>query len=459
MRTHRLVAIFAIFLASAWLWIGGPPFTDGDSCLYAAMGRDMAASGNWAAPTWAHNGVVEFFYENPPGAMWLSSLFQYFSLDGFSGNSAPLLANVWWLGLLVASVWRLAGGRRGAGALAVFALVLCLPVSKYALRASLEIPFAACVCAALESLRARRRRGAILAGIFFAGAILCRGVFGLMLPLLWLADARVGHQRPMSRVLSASVLGLSLVVLFDLFHQLQSGGPSFWVQHFEQQVLPSLLGTAAHPNSGSTWAYYAGRLLLYSSPWCLLIFWRLPSRLRRMRPEVPLCIWWIAVVYVGAALGQREGSRYLFAAWPAVAILFSALWREDFEAISGKWKKRINALTPLLIPMLFFIGSASAMLNWRNDPWQQSARALNERASYGWDQGVEPTLFSSDFSKHDDRLKQFLRWHLNTWAFHSADPELEIQRPAWKVRQLDLKTKAADSYTFWCPVMEAQALN
>jgi hypothetical protein len=389
--------------------------------------------------------------------MWLSAFFQSFA-TGFEGSSAPALSTLWWLGLLTAALWRLAGGRKGAGALAVLALLLTLPVAKYSLRAGLEIPFTACVCAAVESLRARRRRGAILGGFFFGGALLTRGVFGFLVPLLWIADARVGHRRPMRRILSAGVLGITLAIAFDLFHQAQGDGASFWATYFQNQVLPSLQGVAPHAETGSTWSYYATRLGIYSLPWGLLILWRLPNRLMRMRPEVPLCFWWIAVVYVGASIAHREGSRYLFAAWPAVALLFSALWREDFEALAEKKRVRWGGLVTLLVPCTLVFGTL--LSDTQKDSWTQSAHRLAERQSYGWENDTPPVLFSEDFSSHDDRLKQFIRWHLNTWAFWSPDPPKENVRPAWKVQKLDLYKLSApiEGTTFWCPTFKAQQL-
>jgi hypothetical protein len=458
MRMHRIAAVLAMALGSAWLLVATPILTDGDSCLYAAMSREIAETGNWAAPTWAHKGGVEFFRENPPGALWLGALFQKFA-TGFNATSAPHLSTLWWLGLLTAAIWRLAGGRRGSGALAVLALLLTLPVLKYSLRAGLEIPFAACVCAAVESLRARRRRGAILGGLFFGGALLTRGIFGFLVPLLWIADARVGHRRPMRRVLSAGVLGITLAFAFDLFHQLQGDGTGFWASYLHDQVLSSLQGTAPHPETGNTWSYYATRLGLYSLPWGILILWRLPNRLMRMRPEVPLCIWWIALVYVGAAIAHREGSRYLFAAWPAVALLFSALWREDFEARSKIWRTRLGSLVVLLIPCTLILGTLSQSIQ-KDSSWLQSSRQLSERSSYGWANDTPPVLYSTDFSSHDDRLKQFIRWHLNTWAFWSPDSSKEIGSPAWNVLANDLNQPLVppNEYTFWCPLFEAHSL-
>ncbi len=428
MRGHRIAAGVAMTLASAWLTLDVATLTDGDSCLYGAMSREIAKEGNWAAPTWAKDGEQQFFRENPPGALWLAAFLQAFA-TGLDDYAAPLLANLWWLGLLTAAVWRLAGGRRGAGGLAVLALLFMLPVAKYSLRAGLEIPFAACVCAALASLRTRRRRGALLAGLFFGGALLTRGVFAGMVPLLWWMDARVGHRRPLRRALAAGVLGLTLAFAFDLAHRAQGDGASFWWSYFQQQVWPSLPGAAPHPISGSTWLYYATRLGLYSLPWGLLILWRLPSRLTRMRPEVPLCLGWLALVYVGASLGQREGSRYLFVVWPAVAILFSALWREDWEALSQRWRTRLSVAAILWIPVGLMAGTMLARA--QQDPWDIAARRLQERASYGWEQEEAPIIRRDSFFPGDDRLKQFLRWHLGTWALWA--PESSPPIPEWEL--------------------------
>ncbi|RMH03001.1 MAG: hypothetical protein D6702_07265, partial [Planctomycetota bacterium] len=319
MSRLRLAALLAALLTAAAALVWPPLYTDGDSCLYAALGHEVAGGGAWAAPTWAHDGGRACFHENPPLVAWLPAALERTGLDD---RRAPALANALWLLLLAAAAWRLAHGADGAGPLAWTAVLLTLPVLKAAGRCGLDLPFAACVTAAVACLRSRAATLRLAGGLAFAGAALARGPFALLVPALWFLDARIGRRRSLRPALAAGVLGLSLAVAFDLAHR-TAAGHRFWSAFWSEQLAPSLAGTAPHPNHGSTWAYAAGRFALYGQPWLLLGLVGGLRRWKRIRPEVLLGLLWCGLVVAGTALARREASRYLFAAWPGVAILFA----------------------------------------------------------------------------------------------------------------------------------------
>ncbi len=408
MRTPRLAAALAALLTVGWLLLVPYWLTDGDSCLYAAMGHEVATEGNWCAPSWAHGGVRADFHENPPLAMWGIAALETAGLDH---QRAPVVANALWLLLLAAATWRLGGGGRGAGALALAVLLLHYPVAKYVVRASLELPFAACAVAAVAAMRGARPRGMLWAGLFFGGALLSRGVFAVLVPALWLIDARVGLRRPLRRAIGALVLGSSLAMLFDLGHRLETGH-GFWSAFWSEQLGPSLTGDAPHANTEPTWRYYGGRLLLYGQPWLLLAAVAGLRRWKRVRPDFLLGLAWVLLVLLGAVIAQRQASRYLFAAWPGLALMVSAAgagwWARQAEA-----RRRRFALAALMLLPALTIGKT---LFAARDDWRAAAIQLHERAAAGWPEAGPPVVYGP-FSRHDDRAKQFIRHHLGTWAF------------------------------------------
>ncbi len=405
------------FLSSLALCVGlvlALPFrlTDGDSCVYAAMGHQIACGeAPTAAPTWAHHGRIEDFHESPPGAMVIDSLIER---AGVSDRKAALVANVLWLFLLLAALSRLAGGGSGAGALAVGIFLLEYPVWKYLARASLDLPLAACVVTAVLAGRGRGRRSALLAGLCFGVGLLVRGVFALLIPVLLFLDAKVGVPRSLRRPLAATVLGLTLAVAFDSFHQQATGHP-FWAAYFSQQVLPSIAGSAPHPNQEPRLPYYGSRLLLYALPWGLLYLGGFLRQVRRLRPEMLLTLVWMITVFLGAVLAKRQASRYLYAAWPGLALGCATVLTGPWLRLSPRWRERLSIAAFSLAPLLLLVSYFSAP----RDGWWSSVDPLRARRALGFP--APPPVLYGPFSPEDDRGKQFLRHHLGLWAFRASE--------------------------------------
>ncbi|TAH38271.1 MAG: hypothetical protein EYC70_06510 [Planctomycetota bacterium] len=402
------LAVAATLLLCAWL-----PYrlTDGDSCLYAAMAHDMAHGGGaWLAPQWSFGAGRACFHENPPGAFWLAGLF-----GALGGNdvAAALLANALALWLLVAATWRL------GGAVAAGVLLLHLPVLHYTLRFGLEVPFAACFTGALAAARSGGRGAFLWTGLAAGGALLTRGVFALALAPLLLADAALSEQRRrrLRRAAAALAVAALLALLFDLGHAAATGH-GFWSAYLHKQVLPSLEeGGTPHPNRGSTALYYGGRLLVYGLPWlplALVLLWRQWRQRRRgvqagpLPRDLALAALWMALLTAGAMVARREGSRYLFAVWPASAWIAALALRPWWERRPARLRQRLAGAVLALVPILVL----GKFLVTPRDAWWRSADALR---------AARPQLASGPiygpFARHDDRRKQFLRYHAAQWAF------------------------------------------
>ncbi|MFQ5748278.1 MAG: hypothetical protein ACE5H3_02340, partial [Planctomycetota bacterium] len=225
----------ACLVTLAWCALFPFRLTDGDSCLYAAMGHEMALGGarDWVAPRWAFGGEAVCFHGGPPGGGWLPALLEK---AGLPEGQAPLAANALGLILLLISLgslagWRAPDGGPGAAWLAMGILLLHFPLFKYVVRADLEIPFAACVTASLAAARSRSRWGPLALGAALGGALLVRGVFAAGILVVLLGDFllfRAHAKRRPGRLLAG--LGLAALIAggFDLVHFLATGH-SFWM--------------------------------------------------------------------------------------------------------------------------------------------------------------------------------------------------------------------------------------
>lgn len=426
---HRALCWLAAVLAALAIALFVPfRLTDGDSCLYAAMAHDMARGGSWFAPEWDFHGAATCFHEHPPGAFWLAALLERL---GAPAPNAALGANVLWMFAAVLGVIALARRFVSAAAadLAGLVFLLHLGVMKYVQRAGLEIPLAATVAWTMAAgLRLGGSRWWTLAtAASLAGAILVRGVFGLVpaaLLVLLLLDPAL---RPPWRRLVVVFAGAAAVLwAFDRAHAV-SGAPShgFWLAYLQRQVLPSLQpGGTSHSVEGGTWTYYVGRALVYTLPWSLLPLVRL---LRGPKPLPSPAAWrlaaaWIVLTVAGASLTSREGSRYVFQIYVATSLL-AAL-----------------ALGPVLKPNLAWIAATFVVLAvpaqaalkcgfHERDAWWKTAGLLEDNRIRD-DQPGPRAQIRGPFQPEDDRMKSMLRFHLgDVWI--SSAPVTEMKGVQW----------------------------
>jgi 4-amino-4-deoxy-L-arabinose transferase-like glycosyltransferase len=439
----RLLAWSAAVVSTVAIALAVPyHLTDGDSCAYAAMAHDIARGvSSWCNPQWDFHGRIECFHEHPPGALWLSALVERL---GAPEAKAALVANVLWTFAAMAGVVALARRfvSKGAADLAGLVFVLHVGVMHYVQRAALEIPLAA---TAAWTVAAGLRLGGsrwwtVATAASLAGAILVRGVFGLVPAALLVFLLFEPTLRPPWRRLVVAFLGAAAALCaFDLAHVHKPTGPSclpipgvhvsFWREYLERQVLPSLQpGGTAHSVAGETWTYYVGRTLVYSLPWTLLPVWRL---VRGPKPLPSPAAWrlaavWIVLTVAGASMSSREGSRYVFQVYAATSLL-AAL------AVGPELKPVVEWIAVTFVVMLF---PAQVLLKstvfHARDVWWRTAEIASAHAYRNgelWPPGSRRTV-AGPFQPEDDRLKSLLRFHLgDVWV--SSAPVTDAKGLQW----------------------------
>lgn len=441
MKHPRVWAWTAAIVATVALTLLIPyRLTDGDSCLYAAMGHDMAHGSLWRMlwAEWDFHGRYACFHDHPPGAFWLSAIVERL---GAPVETAALVANALWTFLAVGGVIAIA--RRFVSPtkadLAGLVFLLHVGVMKYVQRASLEIPLAATASWAIAAgLRLDRSRWwTVATAAAVAGAVMVRGVFGLVpagLLVLMLFDKRL--RPPWTRLAVALVLAAAALWVFDRTHSdrepwdcmgaTQTVG--FWKQYLHRQVLPSFQeGGTSHSVEGETWTYYVTRMLLYSLPWSLVPLWRL---IRGPRPLASPEAWrlatvWIAVVVVGLSFTSRDASRYLFQTYIATSLLVAlSLPREP----SANWAWLVSTLVLLMLPAQIVLkcGFHSRDAWWQTAEIAEQHRFQPDDSDYVHYPGPE---IRGPFQPEDDRMKSLLRFHLG--ARMSSAPITEMKGRQW----------------------------
>lgn len=433
--SRRALASVAAVTATVALVLALPyRFTDGDSCMYAAIAHEMAREGTWLHPYWDFHGLRDCFHEHPPGAMWLTALVEVL---GAPATKAALVANVLWTFAAVGGVIALA--RRfvseAAADFAGVAFLLHVAVMRYVQRSALEIPLAA---TAAWTLAAGLRLGGsrwwtLAATAALAGAVLVRGVFGLVPAALLVLLVLDPSMRPPWRRLLVVLSGAQAVLLaFDRAHAhvplvpVGSGEPvGFWSEYLARQVLPSLReGGTAHSVEGSTWTYYVGRALVYTLPWSLFPLWRLA---RGPRPVQSPAAWrlaaaWILITVAGASMSSREGSRYVFQIYVATSLLAALSVGPELKPVFA-WVASTFVL--LVLPAQIVVKSFA---HDRDDWWKTAEIA--ERHRIRAERWNDPELIRGPFQPEDDRMKSLLRFHLgDVWI--SSAPVTEMKGLQW----------------------------
>jgi 4-amino-4-deoxy-L-arabinose transferase-like glycosyltransferase len=303
-----------------------------DEPRYAAIGREMALSGDWITPRlWG-----EPWFEKPPLLYWLTAL--GFKM-GLSEDLAPRLP-VALIGagfiLLFFHYTRREFGERAAlyasGILATSAGWLA-----YSHVAVTDIPLAATFSAALMLtlpwVRSGGRRGLLAAGVLLGLAVLAKGFVPLVLiaPLLWIAGRRWADLLILAG--SAVLVALPWYALCYLENGDAFVNEFIWKHHFSRFSS----GALQHVQP---WWFYVPVLLGLLFPWSPLIS-LLPHRTADNRRRLLLLVIAFGFVFFSAATNKLPG--YLLPLLPSIA------------AIAGVRLAEVNRVTGLL-------GSCAALL-------------------------------------------------------------------------------------------------
>ncbi len=312
-----------------------------DEPRYAAIGREMARSGDWITPRlW---GVA--WFEKPALLYWMTGA--AFRL-GFNEDLAPrvpvaLLSVLF----LIFFQWILS---REFGARAAWTATVVLGTSAawlgYSFIGTTDLPMAAAFSAAmllsLDWIRTGDRRRLPLAAALLGIAVLAKGLvpLALTLPLAWCG------RRQWKDLLRPRVVGTFLIVALPwyLLCYLRNGAvflrTFFWEQHFGRFVSGSL----AH---GQPFWFYAPVVVAALMPWTPALLLLARRTLYSDARQRFLLLWPIfGLVFFSISRNKLPG--YLLPLLPAVAALAGVALA---EARRARWVLPAAALCLMAIPM------------------------------------------------------------------------------------------------------------
>lgn len=334
-RTERplpsgLLALLLVVLAIFWFAsLATRSLISPDEGRYASLAWEMLRSGDWVTPRL--NGLL--YFEKPPFQYWASALFLHlFGMNVFAARLWPALAGFLTVLAVGGTAWRLWGRETGIRSLAVAASMTWVFGNAHflTLDAGLTLFLTIALCAVLIAEQAsgpasERRNWIWVAWAAMAGAVLSKGLVGLLIPgatlvltCLWRRD--FGLWRRMHWVSGLLIFLLLAAPWFVLVSLRNPGFAQFFFihEHFARYL------SKVHQREGAWW-YYLPLLVGGMFPWTSALPWLWPKRAASdpspaIAPQHLLIAYSAFVLLFFSASGSKLPS-YILPMFPALALL------------------------------------------------------------------------------------------------------------------------------------------
>ena len=303
-RSWLIVPLLLLYV----LYLGGVGFLGPDEPRYAAIGRDMAATGDWITPRLNSQP----WFEKPPLTYWLTALGNLAHLPGeWAARLPEALISVAFLIFFYVTLAKEFTPRVALAATSI--LATSAGWMAYSFAALTDLPMAAALGAAIL-LAVFDERRALLAGAFLGLSILGKGFVPVVLfaPVLLITRKRF-------QILAAAVIVASpWFVLCWLRNGSAFWDDFFWKQHIARFLTPSL------EHVQPIW-YYIPVLLAGLFPWTPLVA-LLPKRELYNDRRLLLLGAWLLYGLLFFSIAKNKLPGYLLPLMPGVAILLGAAW-------------------------------------------------------------------------------------------------------------------------------------
>ncbi len=307
MHSRLPLALFALLLVVYLFGLSSTGLIGPDEPRYAAIGRAMAASGDFVAPVlWG-----KAWFEKPPLLYWMTAAATRLGLGPELAPRLPVALLGW---VFLVFLWWIARPEFGEEAALYAALALGTSAMwlAYSYVAVTDIPLSATFCAAL--FLALYRRGLWwggAAGVLLGLAILAKGLVPVVLfaPALW--PLRRRWRDLLAIGLAAFVIAAPWYLAMAARFGSEFLNDFFWKQHFARFST----GALAHVQP---WWFYIPVLLVAVFPWT-------PSLvLIRRDPRLTFLAAWLAFGFLFFSAARNKLPGYLLPLMPAIALLLGA---------------------------------------------------------------------------------------------------------------------------------------
>ncbi|MEJ8811719.1 glycosyltransferase family 39 protein [Variovorax ureilyticus] len=353
------LGLLALLVVLGLIWfatLGTRSLVSPDEGRYASLALEMARSGDWVTPRL--NGLL--YFEKPVLQYWIGALaFLGFGVSEFTARLWPGVAGFLTLLAVGFTAGRLWGREAGIRALAVAASMTWIIGNSHFLTLDtgltlfLTLALSAVLLAHASPEPRSRRRWIWLAWAAMAGAVLTKGLVGIVIPgavlvvvSLWRRD--MGLWRGMHW---ASGLAIFFALAAPWFVLVSMRNPSFAEFFFIHEHFARYL-TQVHQREGAWW-YYVPLLLGGMLPWTGGLPWLFrkdPAAQEdgaRIKTRDILLVWCAFIFLFFSASGSKLPS-YILPMFPALALLVAAQLRNT-AASTLRWHLLLPALAWVLL--------------------------------------------------------------------------------------------------------------
>ena len=333
-----LCAIALAIVAMSFANLGSHSLFHPDEGRYGEIAREMAQSGDWVTPRL--NGLK--YFEKPPFQYWVTAAaFRAFGVHEWTARLWPAVA-----GLLSVVAIGMAGVALGGAPLGAFAAVALAGTLYHAAIAQivtldaglgffLALAFAALVIAQRAEAGAAERRGWMwTAWAAMAGAVLSKGLIGIVIPggalVVYTAITRdVAVWRRLHIVSGAAIFLALAAPWFVLVSRANAEFARFFFihEHFERFL------TQEHQRVGP-WYYFVPLAVVGILPWLLPLAAGLPRAWRAGAPNALGFSWqraalvWAGFAFVFFSASGSKLPTYILPIFAPLALVAGALLLE-----------------------------------------------------------------------------------------------------------------------------------
>jgi 4-amino-4-deoxy-L-arabinose transferase-like glycosyltransferase len=330
---HRSVwTLVAVVMSVAWFaLLDVRKLQHPDEGRYAEIAREMLVSSDWVTPRL--NGLK--YFEKPPLQYWLTAAsYKVFELDEWTARLPGTIAG--WLAIFVVGYagTRIASPTAGAYAAVVLAgMVWHFGIAHIVtLDALLGFWLTVALAAFLVAQRAaaesgERRALMLIAWAAMAGALMTKGLIGLLIPagalvVYTLLTRDFALWRRLELVLGTLLLVALAAPWFVLVSRRNAEFAQFFFvhEHFQRFL------TTEHRRTGGWW-YFIPLLIVGLLPWLGMFFltairgWRDAERGANGFAWARFCLVWVAFVFLFFSASGSKLPSYILPLFPAAALL------------------------------------------------------------------------------------------------------------------------------------------
>ncbi len=343
---------WAAWLALAVAWfapLGHRALVNPDEGRYATIALGMLRSGDWITPHL--NGFL--YFEKPPFGYWMSAAAMgLLGVGEFAARLWPAACGFATAALVAFTARRMWGEPTGsfAGASAAGCLWIVANAHFLSLDMGLTLFLTLALCAFLlaqrdDALARHQRRWMLAAWAAMAGAVLTKGLVGVLIPgatlLLYCAWART--LAPMRRMHWLAGLAVFIALAAPWFVVVSLRNPGFADFFFVHEHFQRYLTNQAR-RPGAVW-YFVPLLLAGFLPWTTMLpslarFGAAREPQRTFQPRRFLLVY-AAFVFVFFSASRSKLPSYILPMFPALALLAGA-----WLAKADPRRLRIHLLAP-----------------------------------------------------------------------------------------------------------------